>query len=65
MVRPLKVNGLSELHSLRRRVRRQFSLERISRTDAVYLEQRIDEMEIRIKEMNEEDEAVEDLGGEL
>lgn len=56
MVKPLKSNGLQEVDGLRKRVRRQYSLDRIGRDDALYIEKRCDEIERRIIDMNEEDE---------
>lgn len=69
MAKGLKTNGLEEVNRLARRVRRQYSLGRIERLDAQYLESRLAECYERIKVMPEQDEdeaAIEpELEGDL
>jgi len=54
MAAPLKTAGLRELEALRKRVRRQFAMERISGVDAEYMLTRLDEVEAYIIKMREE-----------
>lgn len=56
MARSLKVRGMEELDSMRRRVRRQHALGRISRPDADWLVRRINQIESRIVSMRETNE---------
>ena len=53
MTRPLKVSGVREVSSLRRRVRRLLSLGRILPADADFIVVRCDEIEARIAGMYE------------
>ncbi len=54
MAAPLKTAGLRELEALRKRVRRQFAMERISGVDAEYMLTRLNEVEAYIVKMREE-----------
>lgn len=54
MAASLKTAGLRELEALRRRVRRQFAMERISGQDTEFLIKRLDEIEAHIIKMREE-----------
>jgi len=56
MVRPMKEAGVREVRSLRARVRRLWSLDRVSRPDFEYIDQRLDEVEARIVSMSERNE---------
>jgi hypothetical protein len=53
MTRPLKVVGVREVATLRRRVRRLLALARIFPEDAEYIVRRLDEVEARIVRMTE------------
>jgi hypothetical protein len=54
MAAPLKTAGLRELEALRKRVRRQFAMERISGHDEVFIMDHLDQIEARIISMREE-----------
>ncbi len=54
MAAPLKTAGLRELEALRKRVRRQFAMERISGADTEYILERLNEVEAYIIKMREE-----------
>jgi hypothetical protein len=54
MALPLKSAGLAELAAVRKRVKRQFSMERIMRPDHDYIITRLDEIEARIQTMYED-----------
>jgi hypothetical protein len=62
MAQPLKTNGLRELASIRRRVRRQWLLERIYKSDHDFLMDRINEMEAHIVAMKETLDNGEEVG---
>lgn len=55
MARGLKSLGMEELGRLKRRVNRQYSLERITKPDKDFIVQRIDEIEARIVSMSEKE----------
>lgn len=54
MAASLKTNGLREVEALRKRVRRQFAMERISGQDAEILLDHINKIEAHIISMREE-----------
>jgi hypothetical protein len=54
MAAPLKTAGLRELEALRKRVRRQFAMERITGADAEYILTRLNEVEAYVIKMREE-----------
>lgn len=56
MARTLKTRGLEELRTVRRRVERQFTLDRILRSDRDYLVKLFDMAEARIITMSEKNE---------
>lgn len=56
MARTLKTRGLEELRTLRRRVERQYALERIGRYDKEYLVEHLNRVEARIIGMTERNE---------
>lgn len=56
MARTLKTRGLEELNTLRNRVNRQFTLDRIRRSDRDYLVSLLDKVEARITTMAEKNE---------
>lgn len=47
-MRPVKDAAIKETVALRKRIRRSLALERIGRSDADYIVQRLDEIEARI-----------------
>jgi len=53
MARGLKTLGLLELAALSKRVKRQLALGRIGSRDAIYITERLNEVEARIVEMRE------------
>lgn len=55
-MRPMKDAGLREVRSSRSRVRKLWSMERISRPDFEFIDKRLDEVEARIVSMVETDE---------
>lgn len=56
MARSLKVRGVEEIDSIRRRARRQHSLGRISKPDADWLVRQLNKIESRIVSMRETNE---------
>ena len=56
MAKPLKTAGADELAAFKRRVARQFAMERISGYDAQWLLDKVAEIEAHITEMREEGE---------
>lgn len=61
-MRTLKDVGMSEVATLRRRVRRQLAMGRIFPEDAAYIVRRLDEVESRIVQMRETNEFGEEEG---
>lgn len=55
-MRPMKDAGLKEVSAARRRGRKLWSMDRISRPDWEYIDKRLDEVEARIVSMVETDE---------
>lgn len=55
MAAPLKTRGLDEALTLSKRVRRQYTLRRISQEDFEYLNDRVGQIITRIKTMKEEE----------
>lgn len=56
MTRPMKDLGMSELHQLQRRLRRQYAAKRIGQADFKFINERLDEIEARVVSMRELDE---------
>ena len=54
MAAPLKTAGLRELEALRKRVKRQFAMERIGGHEAHEIQTRLDQIEAIIVKMREE-----------
>jgi hypothetical protein len=56
----MKTRGLEEVQRLRTRARRQLAFQRISKSDYLYIDQRLDEIEARIIAMREYNESGEE-----
>lgn len=63
MALPLKTKGLEELYSLKRRVKRQKAMERISKSDHDYLVSMLDDVEAKIVRMQEGDDKMRGVFG--
>jgi hypothetical protein len=60
-MRTMKDAGLDEVKQLKQRTVRSFAMERIGKSDCEYITKRLDEIHVRIIEMQETDPKGDDI----